>query len=394
MLSEQQILTVKSTIPLLESVGPDITKHFYQRMFRDNPELKNIFNMAHQQSGSQSLALFNALAAYAKYIDNLPMLTGAVQRIAHKHSALNIRPEHYGIVGHHLIETLRELASEAFTAEVEDAWVAAYGQLADVFITVEAGLYQANAEQVGGWQGPRKFKLIEKRIESELVKSLVFEPVDGQPVVGYQAGQYIGIRVKPLTSEHFEMRQYSLSTSPNAETYRISVKREAMGVPGIVSNYLHDALRLGEEVELYPPAGDFVFHNNAKPVVTISAGVGLTPMQAILETLAECGYQAPVFYLHACENHQQHSFKKRLKQLAKQLNLTHHTWYNQEDTQEDNIHHGLMDLSTLDDLPLTEGDFYLCGPVGFMLFAKQQLVNLGVAIERIHYEMFGPHQEI
>ena len=394
MLSEQQILTVKSTIPLLESVGPDITKHFYQRMFRDNPELKNIFNMAHQQSGSQSLALFNALAAYAKYIDNLPMLTGAVQRIAHKHSALNIRPEHYGIVGHHLIETLRELASEAFTAEVEDAWVAAYGQLADVFITVEAGLYQANAEQVGGWQGPRKFKLIEKRIESELVKSLVFEPVDGQPVVGYQAGQYIGIRVKPLTSEHFEMRQYSLSTSPNAETYRISVKREAMGVPGIVSNYLHDALRLGEEVELYPPAGDFVFHNNAKPVVTISAGVGLTPMQAILETLAECGYQAPVFYLHACENHQQHSFKKRLKQLAKQLNLTHHTWYNQEDTQEDNIHHGLMDLSTLDNLPLTEGDFYLCGPVGFMLFAKQQLVNLGVAIERIHYEMFGPHQEI
>ena len=394
MLSEQQILTVKSTIPLLESVGPDITKHFYQRMFRDNPELKNIFNMAHQQSGSQSLALFNALAAYAKYIDNLPMLTGAVQRIAHKHSALNIRPEHYGIVGHHLIETLRELASEAFTAEVEDAWVAAYGQLADVFITVEAGLYQANAEQVGGWQGPRKFKLIEKRIESELVKSLVFEPVDGQPVVGYQAGQYIGIRVKPLTSEHFEMRQYSLSTSPNAETYRISVKREAMGVPGIVSNYLHDALRLGEEVELYPPAGDFVFHNNAKPVVTISAGVGLTPMQAILETLAECGYHAPVFYLHACENQQQHSFKKRLKQLGQQLNLTHHTWYNQEVTSEDNIHHGLMDLTTLDNLPLTDGDFYLCGPVGFMLFAKQQLVNLGVAIERIHYEMFGPHQEI
>lgn len=393
MLSDQQISTVKSTIPLLESVGPSLTQYFYKRMFSHNPELKDVFNMAHQAEGTQSLALFNAIAAYAKYIDNLPMLTSAVQRIAHKHTSLDIRPQHYDIVGLHLIETLRELAGDVFTAEIEDAWTAAYAQLAEVFITVENGLYESNQAQNGGWQGPRKFKLVEKRIESELVKSLVFEPCDGKPVIDYQPGQYLGIRVKPITSENLEMRQYSLSDQANGESYRISVKREAMGVPGLVSNFLHDGLRLGDEVELFAPAGDFVFKNRSKPVVAISAGVGLTPMQAILETLAEARSEVPVHYLHACENHEQHSFKKRLKQLATKLDLTHHTWYNQDHDAEQNIHHGLMDMTTISTLPLEEGDFYLCGPVGFMQFAKQQLLNLGVDSDRIHYEVFGPHQD-
>jgi len=393
MLSDQQISTVKSTIPLLESVGPSLTQYFYKRMFSHNPELKDVFNMAHQAEGTQSLALFNAIAAYAKYIDNLPMLTSAVQRIAHKHTSLDIRPQHYDIVGLHLIETLRELAGDAFTAEIEDAWTAAYAQLAEVFITVENGLYESNEAQNGGWQGPRKFKLVEKRIESELVKSLVFEPCDGKSVIDYQPGQYLGIRVKPITSENLEMRQYSLSDQANGESYRISVKREAMGVPGLVSNFLHDGLRLGDEVELFAPAGDFVFTNKNKPVVAISAGVGLTPMQAILETLAEARSDIAVHYLHACENHEQHSFKKRVKQLATKLDLTHHTWYNQDHDAEENIHHGLMDMSLLTTLPLEEGDFYLCGPVGFMQFAKQQLLNLGVESDRIHYEVFGPHQD-
>ncbi len=393
MLSDQQISTVKSTIPLLESVGPSLTQYFYKRMFSHNPELKDVFNMAHQAEGTQSLALFNAIAAYAKYIDNLPMLTSAVQRIAHKHTSLDIRPQHYDIVGLHLIETLRELAGDAFTAEIEDAWTAAYAQLAEVFITVENGLYESNEAQNGGWQGPRKFKLVEKRIESELVKSLVFEPCDGKSVIDYQPGQYLGIRVKPITSENLEMRQYSLSDQANGESYRISVKREAMGVPGLVSNFLHDGLRLGDEVDLFAPAGDFVFTNKNKPVVAISAGVGLTPMQAILETLAEARSDIAVHYLHACENHEQHSFKKRVKQLATKLDLTHHTWYNQDHDAEQNIHHGLMDMSTITTLPLEEGDFYLCGPVGFMQFAKQQLLNLGVDSDRIHYEVFGPHQD-
>ncbi|WP_425393313.1 globin domain-containing protein [Colwellia piezophila] len=99
--------------------------------------------MANQHSGRQQVALFEAIAAYAKNIENLAILTTAIERIAQKHTSFNIKAPHYAIVGHHLIETLRELAGETFTADVEEAWTAAYQFLAQIFIDREAELYQA-----------------------------------------------------------------------------------------------------------------------------------------------------------------------------------------------------------------------------------------------------------
>ncbi|MBR9828812.1 MAG: NO-inducible flavohemoprotein [Oceanospirillales bacterium] len=399
MLTPNQIAIVKSTIPLLASAGSQITDHFYSRMFSHNPELKNIFNMSHQHSGRQSVALFNAVAAYAQHIDNLPVLQAAVERIAQKHTSFDIRPEQYAIVGHHLIHTLKELAPDAFTPEVEDAWTAAYQQLADIFIQREGEIYQQNAHSIGGWEGARRFRLQASKQESELVKSFIFTPVDQQPVVGYQPGQYLGIRVQPSRSDYQEMRQYSLSDQANGSSYRISVKREQGDVDGLVSNFLHDELNIGDEVELFAPAGDFFFTDRQQPVVLISAGVGITPMMATLETLAQQGYPQPVSFLHACEHAGQHSFDRRLHELSECLSLSAHVWYNQgADTDAiaaGQLHQGLMALHTLrDELPLLKGDFYLCGPVGFMRFIKQQLVELGVGTERIHYEVFGPHADL
>lgn len=390
MLSNEHIQLVKSTVPLLEASGSAITDYFYNRLFTHNPEAQNIFNMSNQASGKQSFALFSAIAAYAKNLDNVEQLLSMVERIAQKHTSLNIQPEHYDLVGHHLIETLRELVPEQFTADIEEAWTVAYQALAAIFIAREGELYKQREVLKGGWKGGRQFKLVEKRIESELVKSLVFEPVDGGPVIDYQAGQYIGIEVQPKQSEFKEIRQYSLSDKANGESYRISVKREIVGTPGIVSNYLHDGLRLGDEVTLYAPAGDFYLQDNTKPKVLISAGVGLTPMQAMLETLvANSG--ADTFFLHACENGAQHSFKKRQADLVQQGKVSNHIWYKSE--SDESALHGFMDISTVaDQLPLTEADFYLCGPVGFMQFAKQQLVTLGVENDCIHYEVFGPHE--
>lgn len=407
MLTNEQIQLVKSTIPILEAGGPAITEHFYQRMFKHNPELQHIFNMSNQKSGRQSFALFSAIAAYAHHLDDLENLLAMVERIAHKHTSMNIKPEHYDIVGHHLIETLRELATEQFTPEIEAAWVAAYQQLAGVFINKEAGLYEERGNAAGGWKDGRAFVLVEKRIESELVKSLVFEPVDGKPVIGYQPGQYIGIEVDPNKGiqtaagekgeeTYREIRQYSLSDKPNGETYRISVKREILGKPGVVSNYLHDGLRLGEEVTLYAPAGDFHLKSTNSPVVLVSAGVGLTPMQSMLETLVaeiETEGKDNIHYLHACETPAQHSFKKRLSELEQQGKVKSLVWYKSEGQNETKARHGFMDIAAVEDqLPLALADFYLCGPVAFMQFAKQQLVRLGVNTDRIHYEVFGPHE--
>jgi len=394
MLTTQDIRIVKSTVPLLEEGGSAITEHFYQRLFSHNPELKDIFNMNNQHTGKQQVALFEAILAYAKNIDNLAVLKHAVERIAQKHTSLHIQPAHYDVVGLHLIETFRELLPEQFTPDVETAWSHAYGVLADIFINREEELYQSRADEKGGWRGKRAFGLVAKTQESDLVTSFTFEAMDNKPVLIHKVGQYLGIEIDADDFINSEIRQYSLSDKPNGKSYRISVKRELGNKPGVISNYLHDHLQIGDIVDLHPPAGDFFFVDRKAPVVLVSAGVGITPMQAMLEHKAEISYPHPVHYLHACENNAQHSFVQRTAQLCVENGWQHTTWYNNEEVIGDlNIKTGFIDFSS-EALPLATGDFYLCGPVGFMQYAKKSLESLGVDEERIHYEVFGPHASL
>ena len=391
MLTTHDISIIKATVPLIEAGGIAITDHFYTRMFQHNPELKDIFNMSNQKTGRQKVALFEAILAYAKNIDNIAVLKSAVERIAHKHTSFHIQPAHYDIVGLHLIETFRELLVEQFTPEVEYAWGQAYAVLANVFINREEALYQGKEATKGGWRGKRAFKLIEKVTESALVTSFVFEPVDGKAVLDYQVGQYLGLELSAECLNNIEIRQYSLSNKPNGRTYRISVKRELNNVPGVMSNYLHDKLDVGDLVDLHAPSGDFYFVDRQSPVVLISAGVGVTPMQAMLEKKAEIKYPHAVHYLHACENKSQHSFAARTMDLCEKHNWKHTTWYQNDPLNtNENIKMGIIDFSQ-ERLPIESGDFYLCGPIGFMKYAKNELASLGVEIERIHYEVFGPH---
>lgn len=391
MLSEQQLGLIKATIPVLENAGPALTAHFYQRLFSHHPQLQHIFNMSNQKSGRQQLALFEAIAAYAKNIENVSVLIGAVERIAQKHTSLNIQPEHYAVVGEHLLATLEELAPDSFPKNVLAAWQIAYQVLAGIFIEREAQLYQERTDAAGGWRGPRVFKLIAKEVESELVTSFTFAPVDGQSVLDYESGQYIGIEVHIPSAEFKEIRQYSLSQASNGQSYRISVKRETTPYVGVVSNYLHDELSLGDEVSLFPPAGEFYWVERHAPVVLISAGVGITPMMAMLDALAQQQYGYPVSFLHACNSEAQHSFGKNTQALCQQLNAAHYIWYQHD--QVENAHHGAMQLNSVA-LPVDQGDFYVCGPIGFMQSVYQQLRGLGVASSRIHYEVFGPHQSV
>jgi len=390
MLTSNDIKIVQSTVPLIEQAGTVVTDHFYHRMFTHNPELKDIFNLSNQHTGRQKVALFEAILAYAKHLDNTSVLKHAVERIANKHVSFNIKPADYQIVGHHLIETMRELLEAQFTQAVEEAWGKAYSVLANLFIKREEEIYTNRETSIGGWRGKRAFSLAEKTIESELVTSFTFEPADLQPVMDFNPGQYIGIEVKPDTSPFNEIRQYSLSTSPNGKHYRISVKREFGEHNGIVSNFLHDNLKVGDLVDLHAPTGDFFFANKQAPVVLISAGVGITPMQSMLDTLANDGFEFPVTYLHACENQAQHSFKEHTQNLCETKGWQQVTWYNNDQGDNHHTFNGLIDFNQVT-LPISDGDFYMCGPVGFMKYAKQQLESLGVSEDRIHYEVFGPH---
>ncbi|WP_318376230.1 NO-inducible flavohemoprotein [Enterobacter sp.] len=394
MLDAQTIATVKSTIPLLVETGPKLTAHFYDRMFEHNPELKEIFNMSNQRNGDQREALFNAIAAYASNIENLPALLPAVEKIAQKHTSFQIKPEQYNIVGEHLLATLDEMFSPG--QEVLDAWGKAYGVLAGVFVNRESELYQEHASKTGGWEGTRAFRITAKNPQSALITSFEFAPVDGQPVADYQPGQYLGVWLKPEGFPHQEIRQYSLTRKPNGKSYRIAVKREPGGQ---VSNWLHNDATVGDIVHLAVPAGDFFLDVTPEtPVTLISAGVGQTPMLAMLDTLVSRQHAAQVNWFHAAENGDVHAFADEVAQLGAQLaHFSSHTWYRlPTDTDRAGAGYnseGLMDLSQTEGLYSDPAmQFYLCGPVVFMQFAARQLVESGVEAQNIHYECFGPHK--
>ncbi|MCF7483656.1 NO-inducible flavohemoprotein [Vibrio sp. J1-1] len=394
MLSNQTIEIVKATAPLIAETGPKLTAHFYDRMFTQNPELKDIFNMSNQRNGDQREALFNAICAYAANIENLPALLGAVEKIAHKHTSFLITADQYQIVGQHLLATIDELFNPG--QEVLDAWAEAYGVLANVFIQREEQIYQANEALEGGWRGLREFELVAKQAESEHICSFVFKPTDGHNVVAYKPGQYVGIYINSDKFDNQEIRQYSLSSAAQENTYRISVKREQ---DGKVSNYLHDELSVGDKVKLVAPAGDFFMDvESDTPVVLISAGVGLTPTLAMLESLSD--HQAPVTWVHATENGQQHAFKQHVNQIvSSQDNVNALVWYNQPTTEdklgEDYHFTGFVNLKEIEAaLKQTNVQVYFCGPVGFMQHVAKQLLDLGVPQEQFHYECFGPHKVI
>lgn len=397
MLDQTTIAVIKSTIPLLESAGPALTQHFYQRMFSHNPELKDIFNLAHQRSGGQPLALFNAVAAYAKNIDNLGALASAVERIAHKHTGFLIQPEQYHIVGSHLLATLKELGGSAVTDEVLEAWGKAYGVLADIFIGREREIYQEKANQSGGWQGTRTFIIKEKRAESELITSFLLTPEDGKPVLTFLPGQYLSIKLVHPKLEHHEIRQYSLSDAPNGRDYRISVKREPQGQ---VSNLLHDRLQAGDKIEVMPPTGDFYLKADGKtPVVLLSAGVGLTPMMSMLNQLLGSDHQTDITWLHACEHGRVHAFREDIRsKISQHTNLVSRVWYREpaeSDKQgEDYDFSGTMDLHAVKERITPEAHYYFCGPLGFMQEVKRQLTEAGIPASQLHYEVFGPHQDL
>ena len=141
MLSQKTIEIVKSTVPVLKEHGLEITKTFYKTMFTNNPEVKEMFNMDKQESGEQPKALAMTILAAAQNIDNLEVLLPAVKKIGNIHVNSNVKPEHYPIVGKHLLGAIKEVLGDNATDEIIDAWAKTYGVLSEVFINHEKEIY-------------------------------------------------------------------------------------------------------------------------------------------------------------------------------------------------------------------------------------------------------------
>lgn len=194
-------------------------------------------------------------------------------------------------------------------------------------------------------------------------------------------------------------RQYSLSAAPGGQSLRISVKRESgddesARPQGMVSNLLHASVQEGDVIEVSPPMGDFVLHQDRdNPVVLISAGVGLTPMVSMLEALSKSAPKREVRFIHACRHGGVHAFREHVAKVAAANPRVKASVHYEFPRAEDQAHPhevGRIELSRLQDLlPNGEADFYVCGPKPFMQAQMAALKAMKVPAERIHAEVFG-----
>ena len=385
MLSAQHRDIVKATVPLLETGGEALTRHFYGIMLGEYPEVRPLFNQAHQASGAQPRALANGILQYARHIDRLDALGPLVGQIVQKHVSLQVLPEHYPIVGSCLLRAIREvLGPDIATDAVIEAWAAAYQQLADLLIGAEEDVYAAAAATPGGWRGARRFEISRKVPESAEITSLYLKPADGGPVMAFQPGQYIGLKLEIDGQE--VRRNYSLSAPPNGSTYRISVKREPRGR---VSNHLHDALGAGATIDLFPPAGEFVLAPGERPLALISGGVGITPTLPMLQAAHE--QRRPVTFVHFARNAAVHAFRDWVDDLVAR-SAQARRFYCHEEAGAPVDAHGRVSAELLAHaLPQARDmDAYFVGPAPFMGAVKRMLGELGVPAERMHWEFFGP----
>lgn len=245
------------------------------------------------------------------------------------------------------------------------------------------------------WTGVKPFRCVRKERESSVITSFYLVREDGGAPPPFSPGQHVQVEVD-LPGEAAPLRRaYSLSCAPGQQELRISVKREA--APGRVSNFLHDHLDVGLSVRLGFPAGRFVLREDSdRPVVLLSAGVGLTPMVSMLDHLVATGSGRPVWFFHAAISGHEHAMSAHVRALATRYANVHvHVCY-ERPTAHDRLYgqfedEGRLDIETLKRrLPWDDYDYYLCGPGPFMTALRDGLAAHNVQPDRIRWEAFGP----
>ena len=247
------------------------------------------------------------------------------------------------------------------------------------------------------WPGFRPLRVARVDREAANVVSLSIEQTDAAPLPAALPGQFLVLRLRTTPDGPMLLRNYSMSGMPGARTYRVSVKREANGV---VSSYLHGHVQAGDILETSAPRGGFTLRSGDAPVVLLSAGIGATPVLAMLHSLSSAGSRREIWWVYGARNRAEHPFAKESRGLLQTLvNSRSHIVYSKPDSEDklgvdyDSVGH--VDAPLLDRLGVARGaDFYLCGPPSFLRDLTAGLKTWGADSTRIHAEVFGSETPI
>lgn len=238
-----------------------------------------------------------------------------------------------------------------------------------------------------GWTGFRPLRVAAIHHETEAILSIELRTDDQSLLPTPLPGQYLTVRI-PKAGDPAPMRSYSLSGDPAAGEYRISVKREDHGQ---VSQWLHSHIKAGSVVEAAAPRGDFYLTDDATPVVLISAGIGATPVLAMLHALAAAKSRRHIWWLHTTRNGQTHAFAAEVTGLIDSLpHARQHVFYTASQQAGGVITCGRLDLQSITELGLpADATVYLCGPIPFMDAMREVLTAIGIDAGHIRTELFG-----
>jgi ferredoxin-NADP reductase/MOSC domain-containing protein YiiM/ferredoxin len=242
------------------------------------------------------------------------------------------------------------------------------------------------------WTGFRPLRVVEVEPESREVVSLRLAAPDGSPLPAAQPGQFLTLRLHADAVSAPLIRSYSLSGRPGDPEYRISVKREPHGAAG---TYVHTQVRTGDTLDVAAPRGTFSLRPGTGPLLLLSAGVGVTPVLAMLHTLAAENSPREVWWLHGARNGAEHPFARESRDLLAALPHAHgHVAYSRPTAQDrpgiDYHSSGRISIDLLDDLGVPRtAEAYLCGPSGFLDGLVPGLVAHGFDPARIHTELFA-----
>jgi ferredoxin-NADP reductase/MOSC domain-containing protein YiiM len=256
-----------------------------------------------------------------------------------------------------------------------------------------AGISPAPAAPLA-WTGFRPLRVAAIHQESHEVRSFELAAQDGSSLPGSLPGQYIIVKVRPAADQPPIARNYSLSGPSDAGTYRIGVKNEGGGA----SAFLHEHVQVGDMLEISAPRGTFTLAAGSTPIVLLSAGVGVTPVLAMLHAAASNGGASPreVWWIHSARNTAYQSFASKARTLVAGLKHGHHCTIYSRPGESDRLGvdydvRGHLALPLLAELGVPQSaDFYLCGPGGFLAEIDAALAGWGVEPRRIHKEPFGP----
>jgi ferredoxin-NADP reductase/MOSC domain-containing protein YiiM/ferredoxin len=243
------------------------------------------------------------------------------------------------------------------------------------------------------WPGFRRLTVTGIERESDSVISIRLEDPDGAPLPPARPGQYLTLRLQPDNEQRSVLRNYSLSGPPDAGYYRITVKREHAGA---ASGYLHTRLRVDAQIEIAAPRGTFILDSTDAPVLLISAGIGATPVLAMLHALATEHTEREIWWLQGARSSRDHPFAAEARALLASLPNVHtHVCYSRPGTDDlegrDFQSAGRLTASRLVELsPPRDAEAYLCGPIPFMDEISAGLAATGINASRIHTEPFGP----